>query len=587
MIHSPDLYQQIRHTLKQLSKTEPFQRNISGLTRSAQIDHLYTLMQQVTTAVPLSGRDILDDMRKLLTVMESPCITANFGLSPLLASHYNLCLGTIMALADPSSTAIRQYIAELEAVSSKGLYMVTEIDVGNNAMSLQTEAHYDSQARQFIINTPTPGACKFMPYLSAQQPKLAIVMARLFIEARDCGIHPFIVRCRDHKGRLLPGIQTSDIEDVDIYSVSYVDHSITAFHQVRVPHHAFLGGRLHQVTPDGKFITRATSHRETFFHSLCRIEWGKIVLTAALISPLKMAVASTVHYQTHRKLNTREKEINVADILINKTEAADAYVTAAASIALYENRKEYCLNNALDASQLQFHASIVKSMVVELSREAIRKCLMRTGVHGKLIRNRITLAMMVNDHTATAEGDSLPVLMNIAKRLLKPSSVTQTAEESPYPRLSARHIMALLQTKEHALRDRLATLMATAQDANHAWNEHSDLAYQLAWTHGVRATLDALAPQPDIQAAFALSQLLKNAVWFITQQALTPEEFGEAEEKLRRLLVDIFERRAVNAAEEWDIADLLAQTEIGATDMGEYWLQHTRLEPRFTPTSLR
>ncbi|BFO09407.1 hypothetical protein GGER_19170 [Serratia rubidaea] len=129
--------------------------------------------------------------------------------------------------------------------------------------------------------------------------------------------------------------------------------------------------------------------------------------------------------------------------------------------------------------------------------------------------------------------------------------------------------------------------MATAQDANHAWNEHSDLAYQLGWTHGVRATLDALAPQPDIQAAFALSQLLKNAVWFITQQTLTPEEFGEAEEKLRRLLVDIFERRAVNAAEEWDITDLLAQTEIGATDMGEYWLQHTRLEPRFTPTSLR
>lgn len=124
----------------------------------------------------------------------------------MLASHYNLYLGTLLELGDRHHPEIIGQIEEALALRTHGLYLVTELGCGNNAMSMATEVRYDCATDGFILHTPHRHAAKFMPYIALEgQPKSSVVMARLWVGKQDCGIHPFLVPCRDARGALCQG----------------------------------------------------------------------------------------------------------------------------------------------------------------------------------------------------------------------------------------------------------------------------------------------------------------------------------------------------------------------------------------------
>jgi acyl-CoA oxidase len=568
-------YAELRGRLKSLSKTPIFQKDTLSFSKQEKVSYLYALMEMVVKESNVRADDITDDMGKLLTVMESPCLMSNYGLCPLLASHYNLCLGTIMNLAGSNRHHLQGYIDELEQLETKGIYMVTEIDHGNNAMSMQTEARFDKEKQEFIINTPYPGACKFMPYLSSEeQPKLAIVMARLWLEDQDCGVHPFIVRCRDKQGRLLKGVKASKLSAVDLYSVSDVDHSITAFEQVRIPYYAFLGGELNQVTPDGKFITRAKSQREIFFNSLCRVEWGKIVLTAALMSPIKMAVTIAIEYARRRKVANRRGSHSLTEFQFHKLELAKAYVYLIASVSLYEKRKDICLHQKMELETLAMNAAIIKSMCVEMARDALNICLARTGAQGKMVRNRVISACILNDITSTAEGDSVPVLMKIAKELITGGGLLPFSEEkADAPIASSDRLFTLLATREKALKSQLQQEISESTDRDLAWNNATPIAQELAWVHGIRNAADALAEREAIQTTFCSLYILQHAAWYSANELISASEMRELIGYTQRSLPAIFDEQAINVASEFELHDLIELTAIGSADMPEYWLR--------------
>lgn len=62
----------LRHKLKQLSKTPLFQKDTLSLSKEDKIKHLYSLMEKVTSVASISADDITSDMNKFLVVMESP-----------------------------------------------------------------------------------------------------------------------------------------------------------------------------------------------------------------------------------------------------------------------------------------------------------------------------------------------------------------------------------------------------------------------------------------------------------------------------------------------------------------------------------
>lgn len=580
MLTTHNSYYKLHLKLKNLSKTISFQNIDLTKNKEDKVEYLYHLMREVVETACITADDILDDIGKLLTVMESPCLMMAPGLSPLLASHYNLCLGTIISLAGENRLQLKEYLDDLENLKSKGIYMVTELDRGNNAMSLQTQAHFDEECQQFIINTPMPGAGKYMPYLSSDhQPKLAVVMARLWLKEKDCGVHPFIVRCRDENGKLLPNIKVSKLSAIDMYSISEVDHSLTCFQNVRIPHHAFLGGDLNQVTMDGHFITKATNQRDIFFHSLCRVEWGKIVLVAALMPHFKMAIAVATEYSKKRMMNSRENNLKLLDIRSQKFELANAYISLIASISLYEETKLTCLLEKLTHEQLQLNAAVVKTMCVEIARGALHTCMARTGAQGKMIRNRIISAIIINDHTSTAEGDSLPVMMKMAKDLINKDNICEPMDNSTQilPITSQPRLMQLLIHQIHILKQRLCEQLETGVDKNQAWNDSTLLAKEFAWVYGIYRTAITLKHRPDIKRSFCMQHIITNAAWFSANQLISSSDFKQLIESHEKYCINIFDKYTIHSAEEFDITDLIKMTPIGSENMALNWVELSEL----------
>ncbi|MEJ6015128.1 hypothetical protein ACTG22_04340 [Aeromonas caviae] len=70
--------------------------DLHQLEKAQRTRAIYRIFHTVASTAALGQEDIVDDLAPLLTLMESPCLTRQGGLCPLLASHYNLYLGTLL-----------------------------------------------------------------------------------------------------------------------------------------------------------------------------------------------------------------------------------------------------------------------------------------------------------------------------------------------------------------------------------------------------------------------------------------------------------------------------------------------------------
>ena len=87
-------------------------------------------------------------------------------------------------------------------------------------------------------------------------------------------------------------------------------------------------------------------------------------------------------------------------------------------MALYEGIKQRHLPDGRHSSRFQTDAGLVKAVAVELMRTSLQHCMQRCGAQGKFLRNRIAPTLQLCDLVGTAEGDSMPVLMKVAKDIL-------------------------------------------------------------------------------------------------------------------------------------------------------------------------
>lgn len=61
-------------------------------------------------------------------------------------------------------------------------FCMTELGHGSNVSAIETEAVYDHENRQFVINSPTPTSIKFWPGSLAKTGNIGIFYARLFVK---------------------------------------------------------------------------------------------------------------------------------------------------------------------------------------------------------------------------------------------------------------------------------------------------------------------------------------------------------------------------------------------------------------------
>ncbi len=120
------------------------------------------------------------------------------------ATHLGMFLGGIKFLG--SDGQFLKYEQGCRDFSIIGSYVQTELGHGSDVQRLETTATFDAPTQSFRLNTPTISSTKWWPGDLGVLANHALVFARLFAGGEDHGVQPFVVRIRDERGRVLPGI---------------------------------------------------------------------------------------------------------------------------------------------------------------------------------------------------------------------------------------------------------------------------------------------------------------------------------------------------------------------------------------------
>jgi acyl-CoA oxidase len=471
-------------------------------------------------------RAVLDDPRRLFALCEWPALLDTTTL-PLLTSHYNLCLGTILDHSTDRDD-LDDYIEELSSMSSVGMLMVSELGYGNNTAAMRTRAEYDPDSDEFVLNTPSHSAQKFMPYTGIQDlPKLGVVMARLIVSQADCGIFPFIVRLSDSDG-LKPGIHAAPLPDKPGLAL---DNGITWFDHIRLPRRNLLGGSTGRLTPSGDFESPVRNRRHRFVRSLGRVHPGRLCLASSLVTAGRASLHIALRYSARR--HTSAPGQDDVPLLAYRSQQralfrclADVY---AMTFLINHAKRKFAAADHPDEAVTE--VAVAKAVSSWAMTDVLTTARERMGAQGMFAANRIADYIALAQGVVTAEGDNLPLLAKSAGELLgngaeNAEDAERKASTDPRtpPRPHGRSLAApafqleLLHWRQETLRTTtgpsLRRHIRGGGSLFSAWNAHLNPALAMAQTYGARLALRSLlqaaeqAESPTVRTALRLMAAL-------------------------------------------------------------------------------
>ena len=104
-------------------------------------------------------------------------------------------LSTIENLGTPEQVA--EWTPKIRAFKMVGAYAQTELGHGSYVPGIQTLATFDKATQEFVIHTPSITAIKFWPGDLGKFSNHAIVFAKLMVNGKPVGVHPFLVQTRN------------------------------------------------------------------------------------------------------------------------------------------------------------------------------------------------------------------------------------------------------------------------------------------------------------------------------------------------------------------------------------------------------
>lgn len=181
------------------------------------------------------------------------------GLIHFHLLQFNLFGGTVLKLG--TERHHEKLLKGIDNLQDIGCFGLTELGYGNNAVEMETTAIYDSKTKEFIVNTPNPLAQKYWITNGAVHAKHVVVMAKLFVDGKNEGIHAVLVPIRDNDLKILPNVRVEDMGHK--MGLNGVDNAKLTFDNVRVPRENLLN-KYSDVTEDGKFQSEIDGGRKRF-----------------------------------------------------------------------------------------------------------------------------------------------------------------------------------------------------------------------------------------------------------------------------------------------------------------------------------
>ena len=516
-----------------------------------------------------SIRDFETDPRRIFAAHEITCMVDG-SFATKLTVQANLSGGTILKLGTERHHAV---LAKFDKAEEVGCFGLTELGYGNNAIKLETTAHYDAQTHEFVVNTPTPLAQKYWITNGAIDAHWCVVFAQTFVNGKHEGVQALLVRIRDKDLRPLPGVTIEDMGQK--MGQNGVDNARIGFRNVRVPREMFLN-RYADVDASGKFVSSITNPRARFIAALNQLLSGRLCLSSKGVGRCKQALTIAVRYSLSR-LCVGESGESDTPIMDNGLQQraflpliARTYAVSVVGMTYVKDRfvAETTANNSKGlgavSPELEVLCSGIKALntwhterVASITRE-------RCGGQGYLAANKFAEILGDAHAICTAEGDNSVLMIKVAKERLawakKDGGKWVASALAPFVGFedvrNPDYLLALFKRREATQIAQLQGVMD--HDMRHGstlfevWSvRQSDAVQALARSYIERVCLEqflariASAPKSiklmleQLAVLFALDVVEKDAAWFLTSRVLTVDQGAHAVQTCRDMCLQL------------------------------------------------
>ncbi|MDX2545915.1 acyl-CoA dehydrogenase [Streptomyces sp. WI04-05B] len=544
-------FEQIHEPWRKLFATSAF-RFREGLSPEERTALSYQRLRLVNDALADGGdhpERLAGDIERL-TALHEWVGPADAGLGTIASIHYNLVLGSLLDHDGPRD------LREFANMARTGTFLCTEAAHGNSATHLETTATYDPDGREFVLQTPTPGAGKFMPNTSALGgPKSGVVAARLIVGGRDQGVFLFLLPLSDDAGHPLPGVR---IQRLPQTTTSPVDHCLTVFDSVRLPYEALLQADHGRLSPDGEFTSDVGSSRIRFLRSVARVTAGKLCMTAASLGMARHALAVAIGYAHTRHIPSGIPGDTIPLIAHRSHHAPllDAIATTYAATLLHRIavRQWAQATSKEDREAADRLVAIAKGWITWRARDVMTTCRERCGSHGLFLANGIAGQLSANEGTITAEGDNLVIWVKAAAEMLLNFTSTADAPSQDPDIASPDGLQDLLADIERVWHHEARTRLRSRKRGNRVarWNRAVLPALELVDAHARRLAAEALlnaanqASNPStrrlllaVHRLFALRHISNHSGTLLAQGHLTAQQVRQLPEAIDDILDEL------------------------------------------------
>ncbi|MFI6652197.1 acyl-CoA dehydrogenase [Streptomyces sp. NPDC050529] len=414
------------------------------------------------------------------------------GLCTVASIHYNLFLGSLL-----DHDVEGRDLSAFTSMKRTGTFLCTELEHGNDVASMETTAVLDRTTNGFVLNTPTPGARKFMPNTSTiGGPKSAVVAARLVIDGRDQGVFLFLTPLSDENGHL-PGVK---VQPLPQRTGPPVDHSLTSFDRVWLPREALLEAAHGRLDSKGEFRSSLGNRRRRLLRSISRITMGKLCMSAGTLGMSRTALVVAVRY-AHNRFIAGTKPGERVPLVAHRSHHGrllDKLAMAYAMTFLHRTTvTRWSEHTDDDRAEVERLVAIAKGWITWQARGITVECRERCGAQGLFPSNSLADLPLNIEGGITAEGDNLVIWVKAAAEMVLGHEVIRRGEgqlPAGEKSLTDLHFLRGLLCEVEALwqhRARTALRGGPSGDPLSRWNETSPAALEMVSAHARLQAADA------------------------------------------------------------------------------------------------